>query len=95
MAGIQPITGFFTRRVDNRTDAEKLAERQVAERQLNGSTSRMAARRDARRRARTCRDLQLHEPTNYTVGGPVGRRGRSLGAPAIVSNSAGSCAAPK
>ena len=86
MAGIQPITGFFTRRVDNRTDAEKLAERQVAERQLNGSTSRMAARRDARRRARTC------NYTNYTVGGPVGR---SLGAPAIVSNSAGSCAAPK
>ena len=34
MAGIQPITGFFTRRVDNRTDAEKIAERQVAERQL-------------------------------------------------------------
>ena len=34
MAGIQPITGFFQRRVDNRTDAEKLAEREVAERQL-------------------------------------------------------------
>ena len=90
MAGIQPITGFFTRRVDNRPDAEKLAERQ-----LNGSTSRMAARRDARRRARTCRDLQLHELHRLSVGGPVGRRGRSLGAPAIVSNSAGSCAAPK
>ena len=78
-AGIQPITGFFTRRVDNRTDAEKLAERQVAERQLNGSTSRMAARRDARRRARTCRDLQLHELHSRWARGPPGAQSRRAG----------------
>ena len=74
MAGIQPITGFFTRRVDNRTDAEKLAERQ-----LNGSTSRMAARGDARRRARTCRDLQLHELHSRWARGPPGAQSRRAG----------------